>query len=75
MIVHERPGVYSSYDASSVVQRHGGGKVVGLAALSGKGESGQVVTLTSLEAGLAVTGRPRGWRPCSASSSPMGPAW
>ena len=30
---HERPGVYSSYDASSVVQRFGGGKVVGLAAL------------------------------------------
>ena len=56
MIVHERPGVYSSYDASSVVQRHGGGKVVGLAALSGKGESGQVVTLTSLEAGLAAFG-------------------
>ena len=55
-MVHERPGVYSSYDASSVVQRHGGGKVVGLAALSGKGESGQVVTLTSLEAGLAAFG-------------------
>ncbi|MCI9513231.1 MAG: phage tail sheath protein [Oscillospiraceae bacterium] len=55
-IVHERPGVYSSYDASSVVQRFGGGKVVGLAALSGKGESGQVVTITSLEAGLTAFG-------------------
>ena len=55
-MVHERPGVYSSYDASSVVQRFGGGKVVGLAALSSKGESGQVVTLTSLEAGVSAFG-------------------
>ena len=30
---HERPGVYSAYDASAVVSGSGGGKVVGLAAL------------------------------------------
>ncbi len=55
-MVHERPGVYSSYDASAVVQRFGGSKVVGLAALSSKGESGKVVTVTSLEAGVAAFG-------------------
>ena len=33
MTTHERPGVYSAYDASAVVSGSGGGKVVGLAAL------------------------------------------
>ena len=31
---HERPGVYSSYDASTVVSGGGSGKTVGIAALS-----------------------------------------
>ena len=31
MTTHERPGVYSAYDASAVVSGSGGGKVVGLA--------------------------------------------
>ena len=39
-IVSERPGVYSSYDASSVVLSASGGKTVGLAALCQAGEAG-----------------------------------
>ena len=31
--VHQRPGVYSSYDASSVLSGSAGGRLVGLAAL------------------------------------------
>ena len=34
---HERPGVYSRYDASTVVKGRGGGGCVGLAALCGTG--------------------------------------
>ena len=30
---HERPGVYSQYDASTVVSSSGGGQTVGIAAL------------------------------------------
>ena len=33
LTTHERPGVYSAYDASTVVSGSGGGKVAGLAAL------------------------------------------
>ena len=32
--VHQRPGVYSSYGASTVVSGSGSGRVVGLAAIS-----------------------------------------
>ena len=39
-----------------MVQRGGGGRVVGLAALAEKGEAGQVVTVTSREAGDAAFG-------------------
>ena len=38
MTIHERPGVYSSYDASAVVSGSGGGKTVGVAALCAQGE-------------------------------------
>ena len=55
-IIHERPGVYSSYDASSLVRGGSGGKVVGLAALAAEGEDNQVVTLTGYGAGLAAFG-------------------
>ncbi len=55
-IIHERPGVYSFYDASSVVRRGSGGKVIGVAALATKGTSGQVETVTSYEAGVTAFG-------------------
>ena len=49
MTIHERPGVYSSYDASAVVSGSGGGKTVGVAALCAQGESGTLYTLNRYE--------------------------
>ena len=46
---HERPGVYSSYDASAVVAASGGSKTVGIAAVSKGGETGTLYKLTRLE--------------------------
>ena len=56
MILHERPGVYSAYDASSLVRGGSGSKVIGLAALAAQGEDNQVVTVTSYGAGTAAFG-------------------
>ena len=53
---HERPGVYSSYDASSVVRRSQGSRVIGIAARAAKGTVGEVVTVTGFESGLAAFG-------------------
>lgn len=55
-IVHERPGVYSSYDASMLVRRGTASKVVGVAALAAQGETDQVELVTSYEEGLTVFG-------------------
>ena len=46
---HERPGVYSTYTASSVVNGRSGGKAVGLAALHTGSTGGEVVRLTRWE--------------------------
>lgn len=56
-VVHERPGVYSTYDISSAIWRGNGGKVVGLAALASQGEANQVVRVTSYEEGVAAFGQ------------------
>lgn len=53
---HERPGVYSRYDASSVVRRSQGSRVIGIAAKAAKGTVGEVVTVTGYEGGRAVFG-------------------
>lgn len=53
---HERPGVYSSYDTSSVVSAGNTPKVVGIAAKAERGTPGQAVTLTSHAAGAAAFG-------------------
>ena len=53
---HERPGVYSSYDASTVITTGRGSKTVGVAAKAVKGTVGTVVTLTSYAAGLEAFG-------------------
>lgn len=55
-IIHERPGVYSSYDASMVIGGGSARKVVGLAARAAQGEKNKVVALTSYAAGVAVFG-------------------
>ena len=70
--MHERPGVYSSYDASTVVSAGRAAKVIGVAAKAVKGTAGEVVTLTGYAAGVAAFGcclpmvpplwRRSGWR-------------
>lgn len=56
MARHERPGVYSSYDASTVVSGSGGGKTVGIAALSGAGEAGTLYALARYEDAVSAFG-------------------
>lgn len=54
--VHERPGVYSSYDASAVLNGGAAIRIIGLAASATKGTANEAVTLTSYAAGLAAFG-------------------
>lgn len=53
---HERPGVYSVYDASTVVSAGRGSKIVGVAAKAVRGTVGEAVTITGYAAGVAVFG-------------------
>ncbi len=55
-IIHERPGVYSSYDASSVIRGGRAVRVVGVAAKSAAGTANKPVRLTSYEAGVKAFG-------------------
>ena len=55
-MIHERPGVYSSYDASTAVRGGRAVRTVGVAAKSVSGTAGQVVRLTSYEMGLSAFG-------------------
>ena len=54
--MHERPGVYSAYDTSSVVTAGRAAKAIGVAAKAKQGTVGQPVTVTGRAAGLAVFG-------------------
>jgi len=56
MIVHERPGIYSSYDASAVVTGGTSAKTVGVAAKALKGTVGEAVTMTGYAACVAAFG-------------------
>ena len=56
-VVHERPGVYSSYDITSAIWRKGGGKVVGVAALAKQGETEKAVRITGYEEGVSLFGQ------------------
>lgn len=53
---HERPGIYSSYDASSVVSAGTGTKTIGVAAKAAKGDVGTAVTLTGYAEGINAFG-------------------
>ena len=53
---HERPGVYSSYGASSLIRGSGGRKTVGLVAVNTKATAGTVYTITSYEDAVAAFG-------------------
>lgn len=54
--IHERPGVYSSYDASSVVSAHAGTKTIGAAAKAAAGEANKVELISSYEEGKSKFG-------------------
>ena len=54
--VHQRPGVYSSYDASTVVSGRNTGRMVGLAAVNAKAPAGAVQTVTSYDRAAALFG-------------------
>ncbi|MCI8539465.1 MAG: phage tail sheath protein [Oscillospiraceae bacterium] len=56
IVKHERPGVYSSYEASTVVLSRGGQKVVGAVGQSALGTAGKVVRVTSVEQAAAEFG-------------------
>lgn len=49
-LIHERPGVYSTYDASTVVSCRSGQRAIGVAAKASAGTEGEVVILTSYAA-------------------------
>ena len=55
-IIHERPGVYSSYDASAAVRGGRAVRSIGVAAKSTAGTANTTVTLTSYEMGLNAFG-------------------
>ena len=55
-IKHERPGVYSSYDASAVVSAGQAPKKIGVAAKAVKGTANEAVTITGYAAGVAAFG-------------------
>jgi len=54
--VHQRPGVYSSYDASAVVSGKGAGGLVGLAAVCTAVQAGTVQTVTSYDKAVSLFG-------------------
>ena len=58
--VHQRPGVYSAYDASSVVSGSNRGKVVGLAAVNTAVEAGVLHMITGYEQAVTVFGADEG---------------
>jgi hypothetical protein len=59
MTIHERPGVYSDYDASAAAGGSGR-KVVGVAARAASGTANEPVLLTGYAAGLAKFGADTG---------------
>ena len=54
--VHQRPGVYSSYDASRVVSGSGAGRLVGLVGISAAAPAGAAQTITSYDQAVTAFG-------------------
>ena len=55
-LIHERPGVYSTYDASTVVSAGQASRAIGVAAKASAGTEGEAVILTSYAAGVSAFG-------------------
>ena len=53
---HERPGVYSTYDASSVISGSDGRKTVGVAAVNTSAPAGVPVIVTNMEQAVSAFG-------------------
>lgn len=60
LTTHERPGVYSSYDASTLVRGSGGHQIVGLAAINSVAPAGVPITVTSYEGAVTAFGSQEG---------------
>lgn len=56
IIIHERPGVYSSYDTSTVIRGGRAVRTIGVAAKATSGTPNTPVTLTSYEGGITAFG-------------------
>ena len=56
IIIHERPGVYSSYDTSTVIRGGRAVRTIGVAAKATAVTPNVPVTLTSYEGGLSAFG-------------------
>lgn len=54
--IHERPGVYSAYEASGLIYGSGGGRLVGLAAVNSTAQAGAVHLITSYDRAVSVFG-------------------
>ena len=54
--VHQRPGVYSAYDASSVVSGSGSGRLVGLVGVNTQAQAGVAQTITSYDKAVTAFG-------------------
>ena len=54
--VHQRPGVYSSYDASTVVSGSGSGRLVGLVAVNTQAQEGTAQIITSYDKAVSAFG-------------------
>ena len=57
--LHERPGVYSVYDTSSVVSGGRAARTIGVAAKAAKGTVDEPVTVTGYAAGASIFGEDR----------------
>ena len=78
VLEHERPGVYSTYDASAVVSAGQATKIIGVAAKAVKGTEKEPVTVTGYTAGVEAFGEdaetpPLRRKPCKSSrvNSPL----
>ena len=66
---HERPGVYSSYDASAVVTAGRGSKIIGVAAKAASGTVGEI--LGKVVAGVSAIAQGTAMLSLSEETRPM----